>query len=55
MFRSYLDKRSSKNALDGLVNLIQKFTKLISEISSKMHKPKTYNEAVNNIISRNRW
>lgn len=33
---------------------MHKFAKLMTKISSKMHKPKTYNKAVNNLIYNNR-
>lgn len=31
-----------------------KFAKSVTKISSKIHKPKTYNEAINNLIHDNR-
>lgn len=46
---------SGKNLLDGLVKPVQELAKSVTEISSKVRKPKTYNEAVNNQINRNRW
>lgn len=46
---------SSKNHLrDGLVRLMHKFAKSVTETNSKVQKPKTYNEAINNLIYRNR-
>lgn len=36
------------------IKLIYKFTKSITKISSKLHKPKIYNEVINHLIYRNR-
>lgn len=51
-----LDEISNKNPLrEKLIRLIYKFVKLVTKISSKMRKPKTYNEIINNLIYGNRW
>lgn len=50
-----LDEIWSKNFLDGLIKLVQEFAKSITKINSKVHKPKTYNEPINNLINKNRW
>lgn len=52
--RINLDETLGKNSLNKLVKPIQKLAKSIIEISSKVHKPKTYNEAVNNPINANK-
>lgn len=31
------------------------FAKSVTEISSKMQEPKTYNKAINNLIYGNKW
>ena len=46
---------SSKNLSDGLVRPAQKLAKSVTETSSKVREPKTYDEAVNGLINRNRW
>lgn len=37
------------------VKIACKLAKSLTEISSKVHKPKTYNEAIDNSIYGNRW
>lgn len=45
-----------KNFLgDRLLKLVNKFAKSVTETSSKVHEPKTYNEAINNPIHGNKW
>ena len=47
---------SDKNPLeDGLVRPARKFAKSVTETSSKVQEPKTYNEAINDPIYGNRW
>lgn len=54
--RTHLDEISGKNSLkDRLVRLMYKFAKSITETSSKLQEPKTYNKAINHPIYRNRW
>lgn len=50
-----LDKISDKNSSDELVKPTQELAKLVTEIISKVCKPKTYDEAVNDLINGNRW
>lgn len=41
---------------DGLVSLAYyKVAKSVTEISNKIHEPKTYNDAINDLIHDNRW
>ena len=40
---------------DRLVRPAYKFAKWVTETSSKVHEPKTYNEAINDPIHGNRW
>lgn len=49
-----LGKISSENPLDRLVKPTQKLVKSVIRTSSKVHKLKTYNKAVNNLINRNK-
>lgn len=49
-----LDRTSGKNFLDELVKPTQKLAKLVTKTSSKMYKPKTYDEAVNDLINGNK-
>ena len=49
------DGTSGKNPLDGLVRPAQELAKSVTETSSKVREPKTYDEAVNNPINGNRW
>lgn len=52
--RTDLDGTSSKNLLEkGLVRHAYKFAKSVTETSSKMHEPKTYNEVINDSIHGN--
>lgn len=45
-----------KNLLrNRLVRLARKFAKSVTETSSKVQKPKTYDKAINDPIYRNRW
>lgn len=63
LYKSLLAQRSrldlgetlSKNFSNGLIKPMQELIKSVTKISSKVHKPKTYNEAVNNLINRNKW
>ena len=41
--------------MERLVKLAQEFAKLVTKTSSKVQKPKTYNEAINDPIHGNRW
>ena len=52
--RKDLDGTSSENPSDRLVKLMQDVAKSVTETSSKVRKPKTYNEAINNPINGNR-
>ena len=47
-------KTSGKNPLNGLIKPLQELAKSVTETSSKVRKPKTYNEAVNNQINENK-
>lgn len=40
--------------IESGVRLLYKLTKSLIETSNKMHKPKTYNEAINNLIYESR-
>ena len=53
--RTDLGGTSGKNPSDGLVRPAQELAKSVTETSSKVREPKTYNEAVNNPINGNRW
>lgn len=53
--RTDLGRILGKNPSDRLVRSPQELVKSITEINSKVHKPKTYNKAVSNAINRNRW
>lgn len=46
--RTDLDTSSS-------VRLARKLAKSATKTSNKIHKPKIYNEAIDNLIYRNRW
>lgn len=37
------------------IRLICKLIKFLTETSSKMYKPKTYNKVIDNLIHKNRW
>lgn len=50
-----LGRTLGKNLSDGLVKPMQELAKSVTETSSKVCKPKTYDEAVNDLINRNRW
>ena len=53
--RTDLGGISGKNPLgDGLVRLAYEFAKSVTEISSKVREPKTYDEAINDPIHENR-
>ena len=43
-----------ENPSDGLIRPAQELAKSVTETSSKVHEPKTYNKAVNNPINGNR-
>lgn len=49
-----LGRTSGKIPSDGLVKPVQELAKLVIETNSKVCEPKTYNEAVNNAIDRNK-
>ena len=49
-----LGTASGKNLSDGLVRPAQELAKSVTETSSKLCKPKTYNEFINNPINRNK-
>lgn len=50
--RSDLDETLDNNPSDKLVKSMQKLVKSVIETSNKMQKPKTNNNAVNNLINR---
>lgn len=37
------------------IKSIRKLAKTLTETSNKMHKPKTYNKTIDNLIYRNKW
>ena len=43
------------NSPSGLIKPTHKLAKLVIETNSKVYKPKTYNETVNDPIYRNKW
>lgn len=45
---------SGKNPSDGLVKPTRELAKSVTKTSSKVREPKTYDEAVNDPINRNR-
>ena len=46
---------TGKNPSDGLVRPVYlEFAKSVTETSSKVREPKTYNEVINNLIHGNR-
>lgn len=47
--------RTSGKSLLRLVRLACKLAKLMTETSSKVRKPKTYDKAINDSIYSNRW
>ena len=54
--RTDLGEISGKNLLgDGLVRYAYKFAKSVTETSSKVREPKTYDKAINDLIHGNRW
>ena len=54
--RTDLGRTLGKNLLgDKLVRPVYKFVKLVTETSSKVQEPKTYDEAINDLIHENRW
>lgn len=54
--RTDLGGTSGVNPLgDGFVRPAYEFAKSVTETSSKVQKLKTYNEAINNPIHRNKW
>lgn len=52
--RTNLGGISSENPLDGLIKLVQELTKSVTETSSKMREPKTYDETVYNPVNRSK-
>lgn len=52
--RTNLDGTTGKNFANGLVKPVQELAKSVTETSSKMQEPKTYDEAINNTIHRNK-
>ena len=53
--RTDLDETSGKNLLgDGLVRSAYEFAKSVTETSSKVQEPKTYDEVINDLIHKNR-
>lgn len=51
-----LDRISGENLLENsVIRPTYKFAKLVPKTSSKVWEPKTYNEALNDLIHRNRW
>ena len=53
--RTNLDRASGKNPSDGLVRPVQELAKSVTKRNSKVRESKIYDEAVNNLINRNRW
>lgn len=53
--RINLADTSNKIPAKMLVRLMQEFAKSVTKISSKVHKPKNYNEVINDAIHRNIW
>ena len=53
--RTDLGGRSDKNLTDRLVRLVREFAKSVIETSSKVQKPKTYDEAINEPVHGNGW
>lgn len=54
--RTDLGGTSGKNPLgDGLVRPAREFAKSVTETSSQVQEPKTYDEAINDPIHGNRW
>ena len=47
-----LDENSLR---EQLIKLIYKFAKSVTKTSTKVREPKTYNEAINDLIYSNRW
>ena len=52
--RTDLGGTSGKNLADGLVRPAQKLAKSVTETSSKVQEPKTYDEAINDPVHWNR-
>ena len=50
-----LGETSGENPSDGLVRPLRELAQLVTETSSKVREPKTYNEVVKNPINRNKW
>ena len=46
---------SGKNSAEGLVRPARELAKSMTETSSKVREPKTYDEAINNPVHGNRW
>ena len=53
--RTDLVGTSGKNPADGLVRPAQELTKSVTETSSKVRQPKTYDKAINDPVHGNRW
>ena len=51
----WLDPLSGMQPWEGLVRPAQEFAKSVTETSSKVREPKTYDKAINDPISGNRW
>lgn len=52
--RINLGRISDENLLERLMRLVQEFVKSITETSSKVCEPKTYNKAINNAVHKNK-
>lgn len=52
--RTDLGGTLNKNLLEGLVRLVQEFTKLIIETSSRIRELQTYYETINNYVYENK-
>ena len=52
--KTNLDETLSKNPVNGSLRLVQEIAKSVTETSSKMREPKTYDEAINDSIYGNR-
>ena len=53
--RTDLGGTSGKNPIDELVRPVRELAKSVTETSSKVREPKTYDEAINNSVHGNRW
>ena len=51
-----LGRTSGKNPpTKRLVRFVREFAKSVTKTSSKVQKPKTYDETINNSIYKNKW